>query len=437
MVPNKSSFLDAIRQSEPMPSHALPYRNLRHLLSLHASATPDAPYISHIAASGERTALTYAQFNGAVHQCAGFLYDELGVRHDDPVALLTPNSPQLPILIYACWLFGAIPVPLEPSTDNAHLSQQLGISAPVVCFAHAAEQPRIAALVPPALPIIDVESLPSLIAQRPNTFIATHQRPTLSDAALLIFDDARPTSGVILAQENLLVTAAALAQANAFSGRQCLLSQLSLTTIDGILFGLLVPLIAGASSILHAQVSGIDWACVAHDRAHIIACNAEHIRNATPDGAVAKHQLRHLRHVLCSARGLSAADLLAFEETFAIMILSYHGAQEASGIYAQMPIDHDWAAHRRWRAKDDALGIGCPLPHMHVTILEKDTQASLALFDGQGGALALSGRGLLLGYASNDDHPDINIYLRTTDIGSYERDEHLRPFFFVNTPQTT
>ena len=49
------------------PEHPpIPWRNLRHLLSLHATVTPDKVFLIHYDANGDREELTYAQFNSKV-----------------------------------------------------------------------------------------------------------------------------------------------------------------------------------------------------------------------------------------------------------------------------------------------------------------------------------------------------------------------------------
>ncbi|PJF26682.1 MAG: hypothetical protein CUN52_15510, partial [Phototrophicales bacterium] len=67
----------------PPQNRLVPFRNMRHVLSLHAKTAPDKPYLIHLDKDGNREMLTYAEFNARVHQTANFLYDDCGVRRGD------------------------------------------------------------------------------------------------------------------------------------------------------------------------------------------------------------------------------------------------------------------------------------------------------------------------------------------------------------------
>lgn len=121
----------------PPQHYKIPYRNIRHLLSLHATVTPDKPFIIHYDADGSRDELTYARFNARVHQAAGFLYDDLGVRRGDRVATIAYNHLDTAIIYFACWLIGAAVAPQNVAEDDRRIAFILRNSQAKVCFARA------------------------------------------------------------------------------------------------------------------------------------------------------------------------------------------------------------------------------------------------------------------------------------------------------------
>src|SRR4051812_7544211 len=130
------------------PEHTqVPFRNLRHLLSLHATVTPEKTYIIHYDAEGSREELTYAEFNAKVHQAAGFLYDDLGVRRGDRVATIAYNHLDTVILYFACWLIGAAVAPQNVSEDDRRIAFILQNSEAKICFVRSEYLARAAAII--------------------------------------------------------------------------------------------------------------------------------------------------------------------------------------------------------------------------------------------------------------------------------------------------
>lgn len=188
--------IDSARTVHGIPphQHRVPFRNFRHLLSMHASADPDKIVMVHYDADGNREALTYAQFNARVHQVAGVLYDDLGIRRGDRVATIAYNHSETVILYVACWLIGAVVAPQNVTEDDQRIAFILRNSEAILCVARQEYLERAAHLI-----TSDAEGLgaPNIrqIAQlggdplhntleiitasrtKPDTFIATDERP--------------------------------------------------------------------------------------------------------------------------------------------------------------------------------------------------------------------------------------------------------------------
>ncbi|MCA9902977.1 MAG: acyl--CoA ligase, partial [Anaerolineae bacterium] len=220
-------------------THRVPFQNLRHLLSLHATVTPEKVFLIHYDADSNREEYTYAAFNARVHQAASYLYDDLGVRRGDRVATIAFNHTDTVVLYFACWLIGAAVAPQNVAEDDRRIAYILRNSEAVVCFVRAeylerAEQiihgtdeglgaPSIRQIVvigdgtPTAYPEFAAE-----IASRPNTFVSTDERPELDDEALLVYTSGTTGApkGVVLTQYNLMIDAKGISQWQAITGNQ-------------------------------------------------------------------------------------------------------------------------------------------------------------------------------------------------------------------------
>lgn len=81
--------------------------NLASIVSHHARQTPDKE-----AVIWNDVRMTYAQLDALSNRVANAL-TEMGVGHDDKVALVCPNLPQFPIVYYGIMKAGAVVVPLN------------------------------------------------------------------------------------------------------------------------------------------------------------------------------------------------------------------------------------------------------------------------------------------------------------------------------------
>src|SRR5512135_1059526 len=79
--------------------------------------------------------LSYAELHGRVDAVAGHLWDMLGLRAGDRIAVLSPNRIEVPVLMLAAMSIGAAVVPLNPTAPPDDWSYILGHSRARGCFA--------------------------------------------------------------------------------------------------------------------------------------------------------------------------------------------------------------------------------------------------------------------------------------------------------------
>lgn len=314
----------------------LPYRSFRHLLSLHASATPDAPFLAFLGADGRQLSQTYATCNGRIHQIAAHLVDDHGLRPGDRLTVARADGADVALLACAAWLIGAV------------VDQRADSTVPA--------------------PTLD----PAALADKPNTFIG--QRATdavpLTAPALIGGPDER-----VLSMGDLLLAAGALAGAQAITGRQRLLLAGPFARPADLVFGLLAPLIVGGSALwCPALPSDWVWRVLARadihvacfDGAQIAALTAladnRHTQDDSPWGrGVGRHELRRLRQVCVDGETVTAEAVSAFEDRFGVRLLAAYHAPGTPGWTTCAPIDLSWDEQRRWRRDGDAVGVGCAL----------------------------------------------------------------------------
>jgi long-chain acyl-CoA synthetase len=453
--------------------HQVPFRNIRHLLSLHATVSPEKVFMIHYDAEGSREEFTYAQFNARVHQTAGFLYDDLGVRRGDRVATIAYNHAETAILYFACWLIGATVAPQNVAEDDRRIAFILRNSEAMVCFVRAeylerAERiihgdaeglgaPNIRQIVQmgdvaDAAPsdrylLLDAES-----ANRPNTFMSADadERPTLEDEALLVYTSGTTGApkGVVLTQYNLLVDAQAIAQWDAITGNQRLMCILPIHHVNGIVMTIITPLYVGGSTVLNrGYTSQHFWERLAREKVQIISTvptilqfSLEYAEAREKEGksmwgeGVSAADLRAFRYVVCGAGTLAMSLVKAFEDKFGFPILHGYGLSETTCYSCHLPIDLSPEEHKHWMFDYGYPSIGCALESNEMAIFDASGSGE-RLGAGERGEICLRGHNVMKYYYQR---PDANAetfkfgWFRSGDEGFYEEDERGRQFFFIS-----
>jgi acyl-CoA synthetase (AMP-forming)/AMP-acid ligase II len=98
-------------------------RSIGALLDERTRQTPEKNFLAYYNDdSGERHALTYAQFAQRVNQMAHVLSRHYGVRRGDRVATLAFNHSDVVCVYFACWKIGATATPQSAAEDDSRIA---------------------------------------------------------------------------------------------------------------------------------------------------------------------------------------------------------------------------------------------------------------------------------------------------------------------------
>src|SRR5260221_3203607 len=389
-------------RGRPPSQYLVPYLNVANLLELRSQESPDKVFLIAYDSNGNRTELTYRDFNIRVNQTANLLATELGVRNGDRVATISYNAADTVILYFACWKLGAAIAPQNVSEDDARIAFILRNSESVVVFVREEYLERAERIIhsendglgaPNIRRIVQIDGdprpgmlhYPTGIATQPELF-APAQPATLESECLLVYTSGTTGApkGVVLIQYNMLVDARAIADWDGITGNQRLMNVLPIHHVNGIVMTIITPLYVGGSVVVNRQYqSATFWVRMATERVNIVSVvptllqfSCEYADSQKAAGKsiwgedITRDQLSQFRHLVCGAGTLAVALVKRFEDQFGFPILHGYGLSETTCYNCHLPIDLDWETHQRWMVEYGYPSIGCPINANEMAIFD-------------------------------------------------------------------
>ncbi len=181
--------------------------NPKHLIEVFSDSCLAVPRRIVLTTSDGRqfTDTTYAQLYGEVRSWAQYLRDKHGVKAGDRVAAIASKHPNHFRFAYACWLLGAIAVPICESLGDDEMAFVIADCEPTVILAEKGFVKKAAANAG-AIPVIDWSEIPVRQFQlEPLHHIQENVDAALDSVAVLIYTSGSTgkPKGVMLTHRNL------------------------------------------------------------------------------------------------------------------------------------------------------------------------------------------------------------------------------------------
>ncbi|MEZ4668550.1 MAG: AMP-binding protein [Anaerolineae bacterium] len=438
----------------------IPFRNIRQLLSLQAKVAPDKVFLKTRVSQDKWEELTYAEFNARAHQAANLLHTDFDVQAGDGVTIIDDEPADVMVLLMACWLIGAVAVPLSAEEPGEVATHQLSHTDAKVCLirqrylpdwqnavqSHWDENVRhiwqASAIVQLGGPAdVRFPHFHTLVRSQPNTLLSDGAEPDLSSPALFIPNNSATIFSKV-SHLQLLIAGDAFASTQAISGNHRLLRywpvpdqfQPYYSAAQAINI-FIATLLSGASLMLNWRFKPDEfWRAVAGQRLHIACLEAGHLAQLVEFAqqqrafghpiygtGVYQQDIKHLRHMLCSSNGLTSTLLQAVLSELPISVLVGYSRGVTAGFSCLFPWNVSWPEYRHWMFEHDGLCVGCPLDGYEIAIMDKDGSLLTA---GEQGELCLRG---------NIANPADDGWLHTGESAYYLTDQHNRSFVYLVT----
>ncbi|WP_040792618.1 AMP-binding protein, partial [Nocardia paucivorans] len=279
------------------------------------SALPDrraatAPHASAVA--DDSIDLDNSQFLAAVRRAAASLR-MVGVSPGDVVAVILPDTATLVVSMFAAWRLGAAVTLVDPSTDTG--SRQYEVDAKVLITA----QPSTT--TPPTQLVISAHDL---TAAEPDT-----DGPRPSGGAPVLVTRTDSGRDILLGAVHLDALSRFLVEVFALTDTDRNLVAMSSARVNGIVVGVLSPLLAGGSVTLAGAIgsttifdrirrSRATWFSAEPDTYAELAALPDHTRPEVPS----------LRFAVCCDARIDTELRSMFEHRYGIPIINGYGLKE-------------------------------------------------------------------------------------------------------------
>ncbi|MDC0771574.1 class I adenylate-forming enzyme family protein [Streptomyces sp. HD] len=371
--------------------------HIAELPDLRARRDADGP-----CTADETSVLDNAAFARRVRRAAAALRAR-GVGRGDVVALLLPNTVDFVVALFAAWRLGAAVTPVNPALTEDEVRHQLGdAGATVVVTAEPS-------------PLAGTLTVAELDAAAEDTAVPETDPDAL---ALLIYTSGstgRP-KGVMLDHANVAAMAGMMIEAGRLSEADHSLLILPLFHVNGIVVGVLSPLLAGGRVTVAGRFRAeafFDLVAAARPTCFSAVPAIYSMLTELPDHL--RPDTSSVRFAACGAAPMPPALIERFERRYGIPILEGYGLSEGTCASTTNPLD----------GPRKPGTVGRPLPGQRVAVM--DAQGRL-LPAGESGEVVVRGPNVMRGYLGRPEETAravVDGWLHTGDVGRFDEDGYL------------
>lgn len=420
-------------------AYGVDFASIAELLRVRGGEHPDREFLVFFGEGPKaQTRWSYLQFADRVEKAASVLWSRHRLAPGDRVATLLYNHPLAVVTYFACWMLGAVVVPInvEESDERVRfILENSGAKLLVTMKEYVPKAKASAGAIPLLLaegqaPEGTLESL--LVNAKP---LATPAGATLHGDALIVYTSGTTgmPKGVLLTQYNLLADARAISEWHGIGESDRMMCVLPIHHVNGIVVTLCTPLYAGAGVVLHRRFSAANfWKIAAEEKVAIVSVVPTLLHFLfEKNEEIGRYDLSAFRHFICGAGPLTVELASRFEHRFSKRIVHGYGLSETTCYSCFLPVDLTAGEHQDWIQAHGFPSIGVPIPSNEMAIHDSAGQALAA---GQRGEIVIRGHNVMKEYYGNpaaNEAAFTHGWFRSGDEGFFLLDPKGRPFFFI------
>ncbi|KAI8322896.1 luciferase [Martensiomyces pterosporus] len=433
----KSPFPDVDIPSADLPTYF--FEQMRQFEEFTRKDSPRPLFVD--GTKGSTKSLTLDQLETMANRLASGLYNVLGVRQGDVVAVVMPNSIYYPAILLAVLMVGATCTLANPAYIARELNYQLAHSSAKFIIAASSLIPTVKEATAAAELLLDQHVLvadhttgqseePVVLrsifdvlsdADYPRVRLTSHE--SVSQTVAIIPYSSGTTGlpkGVKLSHYNFVSNiqqSVAIQRLYTSTYPRVCVAILPMFHIYGLLFLCFVPAIAGSSTVVMPKFDMAQFLTLVQTHQITEAMLVPPIINAlVKQNAAKEYDLSSLSWITCGAAPLNTDTVRSLERMFdGIRLMQGYGLTEASPAIALSHPD-----------SKNPSSCGKLVPNIEAMVID---DLGRALGTDEVGELCFRGPNVMTGYLNNDQATretiDSDGFLHTGDIGYIDEDGYV------------
>jgi acyl-CoA synthetase (AMP-forming)/AMP-acid ligase II len=392
----------------------------RDVIDERARRSPSAPFV--IAPETDAT-LSYEALRRRARSFAAEL-SKLGVPPRSIVGFMLPNGMAAASIFLSTMYGGHVVMPINLLTQDAHLDHVLRHAAPVIVFVAPDFETRLRAAIARvnATTIVRVVPIDDVVDCQHEMDAPASIEP--SSPAMLMYTSGTTgmPKGVLLSHSNMIYAGEAVANAQALTSDDRVLSSLPLYHINGQCIATVAPLVSGGSIVMPHRFSVSQWWGWAERYRptwlNVVPTIIAYLLHGAELTREQREACRNIRFVRSASAPLPPHQHRDFEMRFGLSVLEALGLTECASVAFANPLDPS-------RRKLGSVGL--PLG-VEARVVARDGNM---LGDGERGEIHVRGPNVMLEYfrarAETSKAIDGMGWLATGDLGYRDTDG----FYFI------
>ncbi len=405
------------------------YKNIAELLNDRLSKS-DFEYIKYFDDSSVTT-YTYKEFLSRVNNLANFLKSN-SIKFEDRIATFSVNHVDTVILYFACWISGAVVMPVNISEDKNRIRYILENSGARMVFTRDEYLDKLNGTLTQDIKVISFDSLD--YSEYNETF-SPDQIPDWNTESMIVYTSGTTSNpkGVVLTQYNLMVDAHYIAQWHDIKENDTMMCVLPIHHVNGTVVTVVTTMYTGGRLILNKKFSTENFLKrISEEKVKIVSVVPTLLQFMIHSNENARdYDLKHFSHIICGAGPLTCEIIRDFETKFGMRIVHGYGLSESTCYSCFIPYNLSESEHYKWQNEFGFPSIGIPI---NCNEMEIHSDSGITLNEGTRGEIVIRGHNIMKYYYNNDE---VNLetfkhgWFRSGDEGFFKFDSNGRKYFFI------
>lgn len=405
------------------------YKNIAELLNDRLSKS-DFEYIKYFDESSVTT-YTYKEFLSRVNNLANFLKSN-SIKFEDRIATFSVNHVDTVILYFACWISGAVVMPVNISEDKNRIRYILENSGARMVFTRDEYLDKLNGTLTQDIKVISFDSLD--YSEYNETF-SPDQIPDWNTESMIVYTSGTTSNpkGVVLTQYNLMVDAHYIAQWHDIKENDTMMCVLPIHHVNGTVVTVVTTMYTGGRLILNKKFSTENFLKrISEEKVKIVSVVPTLLQFMIHSNENARdYDLKHFSHIICGAGPLTCEIIRDFETKFGMRIVHGYGLSESTCYSCFIPYNLSESEHYKWQNEFGFPSIGIPI---NCNEMEIHSDSGITLNEGTRGEIVIRGHNIMKYYYNNDE---VNLetfkhgWFRSGDEGFFKFDSNGRKYFFI------